>query len=870
MKKVSKVCSVILAVLILAASVHMFALAQSGNLGAQVAAYTRQIAVDIESEGVVLLKNKDNALPLGDRCVNVFGAGSVVPFYGGAGSGAVTTQDPVDLYEAFDTAGIKYNAKLKALYEKHCKSPTAAASTDNTVINNLLQLALADSSLDEMPVRYLTASVMKQAKEFSDTAIIVISRTSAEGSDLSADTLRLSGTEKELVECVTSAFENVIILFNTGNVMEMGWLDDYDSIKAAALIWIPGEFGLEGAAKVLSGEVCPSGRLADTVSYSVDDHPSGASFGSIKYDDGGNYVEYLEGIYVGYRYFETFAKDKVQFPFGYGLSYTKFSKSAASFSVSGGKITACVTVKNTGKCAGKEVVQLYYSAPYKKGGIEKSAICLGAFAKTRLLKPGESQKIKLTMPVRSMASYDYKGEQAYVLDKGNYKLTLADDIRSPYASYTYRAGERKVYRTDEVTGTKIKNLFDDAYSGAPVLSRADGKNAFPAAHTLEATEAVKNCDSLPEPVKEGEAPKQGVKYEKPIMLADVAKDESLWEPFLDQLTVDEMITLAIHSGYETQGVPRLGIPATEDNDGPSSLKGRHGLVYTDCGTAYPCETAIACTWNLPLAEKTGAGVGKEAADMGEDIWYAPGVNIHRNPRGGRNFEYFSEDPLLSGKMGAAIVKGAASEGLVTTVKHFALNDQESHRNGLFVWADEQTMREIYLRAFEIPVKEGGTAGIMSAYNRIGADWCGGKAALLKDLLRKEWGFDGYVISDYSANVTGSGYMSPVLAVYNGNDTMLTGVWIINRPGHEISMRIAYAKDPVGFGRALREAVKNLCKGKMQTKAFTHPEITYDESLIGSLVKLSEWKFEFPYTFSMFRYLLNNAAYVVIYAFRFIL
>ncbi|MBR0113212.1 MAG: glycoside hydrolase family 3 protein [Clostridia bacterium] len=869
MKKTKKAAALILAAVMLV-SLAFPAFARSGKLDEKIASYTRKIAVDIESEGVVLLKNEDNVLPLKGKSVNVFGAGSVVPFYGGAGSGAVTTQDPVDLYEALDTAGIRYNEKLKSLYEKHCKSPTAAASTDNTVINNLLQLALADSSLDEMPVRYLKASVMKQAKEFSDTAIIVISRTSAEGSDLSADTLRLSSEEKALVECVTSAFENVIVLFNTGNIMEMGWLDDYDSIKAAALIWIPGEFGLEGAAKVLSGEVSPSGRLADTVAYNVDDHPSGASFGSIKYDEGGNYVEYLEGIYVGYRYFETFAKDKVQYPFGYGLSYTKFAKSGASFSVKNGKVTARVTVTNTGKCSGKEVVQLYYSAPYKKGGTEKSAICLGAFAKTKLLAPGKSQTLTLTMPVRSMASYDSVKEQAYVLDSGSYKLMLANDIRSPYASYTYTQGERKVYRTDEVTGTKIKNLFDDDDSGSPVLSRAGGKNAFPEAKPLAATDAVKNCDTLPEPVKEGTAPKQGVKYSKTIMLSDVAKDESLWDPFLDQLTVDEMITLAIHSGYETQGVERLGIPATEDNDGPSSLKGRHGLVYTDCGTAYPCETAIACTWNTALAEEMGRGVGKEGADMGEDIWYAPGVNIHRNPRGGRNFEYFSEDPLISGKMGAAIVKGANSEGLVTTVKHFALNDQESHRNGLFVWANEQTMREIYLRAFEYTVKEGKTVGIMSAYNRIGADWCGAKSALLKDLLRKEWGFDGYVISDYSANVTGSGYMSPVLAVYNGNDTMLTGVWIINRPGHEISMRAAYAKDPVGFGKALRESTKNLCKAKMQTKAFTHPEITYDESLIGSLVKISEWNFEFPYAFSLFRYLLNNLAYVVIYAFRFIL
>ena len=846
-------------------ALSLFAAAKSGSLDAAIAAETRALAVEIESEGVVLLKNDDGALPLTGKRVNVFGAGSVQPFYGGAGSGAVTSDDPVSLYGALETAGIAFNPSLKKLYEKHVRA--VSPKTDNTVINNLLQLALAKSELDEMPVKYLTDAVMQQATAFSDTALLVISRTSAEGRDLSADTLRLSEEETRLVEKVTSAFSKVIVVFNTGNVMEMGWLDAYDSIKAALLVWIPGEFGFEGAAKVLSGEVSPSGKLADTVAYRIDDHPSSACFGSHAYDNGDHYVEYSEGIYVGYRYFETFAPDKVQFSFGYGLSYTVFEKTDASFVRAGDTIQVQVTVCNTGGCPGKEVVQLYYSAPYTPGGIEKSAVVLGAFTKTKLLSPGESERVTLSLPLREMASYDQADKQAYVLDAGDYRLFLGDNVRSPYAEATFRL-KKAVYNTDETTDAPIRNLFASANNGLSILSRKDG--AVPALRQLTADDAVKNKDVLPTPATGGEAPKTGVRYDKPITLRDVAADESKWETFLDQLKLDEMIDLVIHSGYETQAVARLGIPATEDNDGPSSIKGRHGLVYVDSGTAYPCETAIACTWNAALAERLGEGVGKEAADMGEDVWYAPAVNLHRNPMGGRNFEYFSEDPLLSGVCGAAIIRGANRYELVTTVKHFVMNDQESNRGGLFTWADEQTIRELYLRAFERPVKEGGTVGVMSAYNRIGNDWCGASSALLQDLLRKEWGFDGYVISDYSSNFTGKGYMSPVLAVYNGNDTMLTGIWSLQKPSHVIAMREAYRRDPVGFGTALREAVRHLCKGKMHTKAFLHPERTYDDSFFGSLDSPREWTFSFPYAFSLLRYLLNNLANIVIYAFRYIL
>ncbi|MCL2508217.1 MAG: glycoside hydrolase family 3 C-terminal domain-containing protein [Oscillospiraceae bacterium] len=857
---IRKLGCVLLALWLAAGALAPLAAAFSGDIGADIIAKTSQTAVDLEAEGIVLLKNEDDLLPLAGKKLNIFGSGSVSPFYGGAGSGAITSENPVSFYGALDAEGISCNAELRKIYEAN-DSQIRAPKTDSTQINNLLSLAFFQNTIKEMPVSKLTDKIMQNARAYSETALIMISRTSAEGKDHSADTLRLSGAEKALVEKVAAAFPQVVVLFNIGNIMEMGWLDDYDSIKAAAIIWIPGEFGMTAVARMLSGQVNPSGKLADTISYNIDDHPSSACFGDYAYNGGGNYVEYIEGIYVGYRYFETFAKERVQYPFGYGLSYTGFKQTLCSHSVSGGKVTLKAEVKNTGKTAGRDTVQVYYSAPYTKGGIEKSAIELGGFAKTKLLKPGEKQTVTVTFNINDMASYDQAGREAWVLEKGAYEIILGKDVRTHIDSFTYTNKKDVVISKDPVTGTEIKNLFGDVYSGFPVLSRANPED-LPEARNLTATDAVKNADKWPEPAKTGAVPKLGVRYDKAITLQDVYKDsnnDELWDRFLDQLTLQEMTMLVINGGYETHGVPRLGIPHTMDNDGPSSVKGRNGLLYTDSGTAYPCETAIACTWNFELAEQMGKSVGIEARDIGTDVWYAPGANIHRNPCGGRNFEYFSEDPLLSGKMASGIVGGAKAEGLVTTIKHFVLNDQEANRNGIFTWADEQAMREIYLKAFEIPLKETKAAGVMSGYNRLGTVWCGASSVLLNDLLRKEWGFVGFVVSDFSSNFTGTGYMSPVLAVYNGNDTILAGINLLVIPSHFLAVQVAYLRDPVGFGAALRVACKNICVMKMQSRAFLRPELTYDDSLLNALTTPDEWSFTFPYTVSVFRFALANVA-----------
>ena len=868
MKKSKRIIAILLVVIMLLSCLPISSMAVSGNVPADIIAMSSQVAVELEQEGIVLLENEDNVLPIGDKKVNIFGAGSVVPFLGGAGSGAITTDDPVTFYEALDENGINYNPELRALYEQEC-SGNETPKTGNTVVNNLLQLVLAKNSLEEMVCEKLTDEVMQNAVAFSDTAIIMISRTSRETADIPEEVLRLSEEEVKLVEKVTSSFQNVIVLFNTGNVMEMGWLEEYESIKAAAMVWIPGEFGMRAVAQMLTGEVNPSGRLTDTISYRISDHPSSECFGTHEYDGGGYYVEYLEGIYVGYRYFETFAKDKVQYPFGYGLSYTEFEKELVSYDISEETITVNVKVTNVGNVSGKDTVQIYYSAPYYDGRIEKSAICLAGYDKTGMLSPGKSETISVEFKISDMMSYDKDNLEAWILEKGDYKIILGENVREHIDSFTYTVENDIVVKYDTVSGNEIKNLFDFAYSDFTILSRNDFDGTYPEARVLTATDEILNPDQLPEPTLVGEAPKMGVEYETPIMLQDVYDNPELMDKFLDQLTLEEMIWLVCHSGYETQGIDRLGVPKTYDNDGPSCVKGAHGQTYFDCGTAYPCATAIACTWNDDLAYKMGESAGIEADAMDTDIWYAPGANIHRNPMGGRNFEYFSEDPIISGRMAAGIVAGAKSKGLITTIKHFALNEQESHRNGIFTWADEQTLREIYLKAFEIPVKEAGCDGIMSAYNRIGTNWCGGCSELLNDLLRTEWGYTGYVVSDYSSNMTGSGYMSPAVGVYNGNDTMLTGLWLISMPSHIIEMEKAYYNDPIGFGTALREACRNIMNVKMKTKAFLEP--SEDAPYLTDLfIKPDEWEFEEPYTVSNILYLLKNVVNAIILVVRIIM
>ncbi|MEE1012131.1 MAG: glycoside hydrolase family 3 C-terminal domain-containing protein [Acutalibacteraceae bacterium] len=809
---------------VIAASSSVCGFAASDLIAAETTAKSVEIAKKIESEGIVLLENEDDILPLKNKKVNVFGAASCsIAFAGAAGSGAVRSSDAIGFYDALDNAGIEYNKAIYNLYAAH-----TGTMFDLGIISYIITVLkqFFGGGQSEMPVNRISESQMADAVEFSDTAIIVIGRVGTEMKDLSIEQLNLNADEKNMIDKVCSTFDNVIVVFNISNIMDMSWLEDYDSIKASMIMWLPGEVGTDSVGKVLSGEVNPSGKLVDTISYDIEDHPASENFGNYMYKGVWGipkyFVNYSEGIYVGYRYFETFAPEKVMYPFGYGLSYTDFDWNVTSFDADAEEITVKVDVKNTGDTAGKDVVQVYFSAPYYDGGIEKSSIELAAYAKTKELAPGESETLEISFATEDMASYDSGAEQAWVLDKGNYKIHVAHDVRTFEKSYDYTS-EKVVYKTDSASGNEVKNLFEFAEGDLTYFSRSDPEGTYPEPpKNYKAPSEVINSDKRPAPVTEGEAAKQGVRHKDGVItLSDVAKDETLWDVFLDQLTVDEMITLVSDCGYETENIDRLGIPDTSDNDGPSCIKGSGGLLYTDCGLAFPVATALACTWNDELAEEFGDIIGEGGVQLGTHVWYAPGCNLHRSPQGGRNNEYYSEDPLLSGKMSAAVTRGVQSHGIIVTVKHFAANDQETNRqsNGLYTWLNEQSLRELYLEPFEITVKEGETKGVMSAYNRIGAQWCGGSPALLIDLLRNEWGFDGFVITDASIDLTGEGYLDPALAVYARNSGILTMLYVISAPQTKISMKLAYQKDPIGFGNALRLCVYDICRMKIQSNAF---------------------------------------------------
>lgn len=823
--KSGRIISIILAVLIVL-SCTVAVIASSGSFNNTTIENATAVAKQVEAEGIVLLKNERGSLPLAEKKVNVFGMGSINFALGGGGSGSVSADNAVTFYEGLENAGIEYNTELLDVYTKWA-SDHSVEKTGQGLVDMVIVDTLNGQLQSEMPFADIDTAVLDRAADFSENAILVITRTGAELSDLNTDkgSIRLSDEEMGLVKGLDEYFDNVIIMFNTCNILQMDWLDDYENVNSALLVWTPGEVGAESISRVLTGEINPSGKLPDTIAYDINDYPSTVNFGSFAYSDTpiAFFVNYQEGIYVGYRYFETFLPGRVQYPFGYGLSYTDFDWEVTEYTADSSTVCVSVQVTNTGGMAGKDVVEVYFSAPYYQGGIEKSAIELAGYKKTKLIAPGESDTVTVSFKVDDMASYDYKGAEAWVLEAGDYQIKVGHTVRDFEAIYDYNVAQTKVMKNDDKTGVEIKNLFSQAAGDLQYLSRQNLYSRPTAPTNYKAPDSVKNCDVRPEPLTEGTVPNTGVVYEDgPIMLADVAADETLWDKFLDQFTVEEMIDLIAESGYKTAALDRLGVPETVDNDGPATVKGAGGLLYKDSGLAYPSAFCLACTWNDELAQQLGESMGDEANDLGTNIWYAPACNLHRSPMGGRNFEYYSEDPYLSGKMATAVIKGAQSKGIVVTVKHFACNDQETNRliRGVFTWTNEQAMRELYLEPFEMAVKEGEAKGVMTAYNRIGSHWCSGYPALCIDLLRKEWGFDGFTVTDAYIDVNGSGYMDPVLAVYARNDALLTSLWYFAEKLQITSnMKQTYEKDPIGFGNALRLCTYDLCRIKMQTKAF---------------------------------------------------
>lgn len=752
------------------------------------------ITEEIESEGIILLRNEDDVLPLEDvTYINVFGVGANDFAYGGTGSGSGDSEDVITFYQGLEDAGFVVNPDLVEFYE------TSADERED------LGLVGTDFGIYELGMEEYSDELLASAEAYSDTAIIVISRLGGEGSDLPMDMegydggeagksyLELNSDELELVEYVTSTYENVIVILNACNAMELGWLEDYD-VDAALWVGFTGSTGCEAIGEVLNGTVNPSGRTTDTFAYALESAPSYYSFGDYTYTNatytneslfGGtgdastgenyySYVDYIEGIYVGYRYYETAAADgfidydeTVQYAFGYGLSYTTFEQEIIGFTDDGTTITLDIQVTNTGDVAGKEVVQVYYTAPYYEGGIEKSEVVLIGFDKTSELDPGESETVTISFDYEDMASYDYLGIKAeggaYVLEAGEYVISVRENSHDVIESVTVTVDEDIIYNdendgarsTDEVAAT---NQFDDVSFTEDItyLSRADWEGTFPTERAADSREASDEVLAL----LEGEELDDGSDLEDITTGANngltiydmvgVDYDDELWDDFLDQLTIDDMLLLTGNGGWMTIELDSIDLPYLVNSDGPAGVNNiMSNMLSGTTGNQFTAQAVLAYTWNTELAYEMGEAFGAEIVAIGYTGIYAPGCNIHRSPFGGRNFEYSSEDGYLTGMMVAAEVQGIQSNGVYCFTKHFALNDQETNRDegGLVTWANEQAIREIYLKAFEIAVKDGGTQAIMTSFNRIGATPTAESYELLTTILRDEWGFEGMVITD---------------------------------------------------------------------------------------------------------------------------
>ena len=761
----------------------------------QAAEQSRAMAQELVQEGAVLLKDQDNALPLAEgTAVNLFGYGSVDPIYGGSGSGASDTSSNIDLVTGLTNAGFTVNQELVDFYKKSGVSRAAQKGFEGS-----------NFTPAEVPAAQYTDTLLQNAKAFSDVAIVTISRVGGEGGDLPQDMyaagysktddgrhyLELTQDEEDLLALIKAqGFSKVIVLVNSSNAMELGFLED-DSIDAALWIGSLGSTGFNAVGEILSGKVNPSGRLSDTYAYDLTTAPAYWNAGDFTYANlKHHYVEYAEGIYVGYRFYETRYVDNttglcdeaayakaVQYPFGYGLSYTTFEQSIADYKTTDSAIEMTVEVKNTGAVAGKDVVQVYYTAPYTVGGIEKSHVVLAGFAKTSLLQPGASEKVTVTFAPEDMASYDETGAKAYVLEAGTYQIKLMNNAHEVIDQREYEVPATITYSGDNARSTDLvaaTNEFEDVAQGQikQYVSRADWEGTLPTTRTDGKTASAETVAA-----KENTPVYENNDSDQPITIADhgltledmtgLDYDDPKWNDLLEQLSVDDMTNMISNGGWSTPEVASVGKPATNDLDGPAGI---NSLVSSLKGVSFPSEVIVGSSWNTDLAQRFGTAFGAEAAANHVVGLYAPGMNIHRTPFSGRNFEYYSEDGLLSGKMGAAMVQGVDSQGVYTYIKHFALNDQESNRLSISVWANEQSIREIYLKPFELSVKEGGTTAVMSSYSRLGNTWAGASKALLTDVLRNEWGFHGMVVTDSAMGNTS--WMDINLALRAGGDMML--------------------------------------------------------------------------------------------------
>lgn len=775
------------------------------------------VAEEIMEDGIVLLKN-ESLLPLNEtKKLNIFGWESINPAYGGAGSGGINDlYDIVSLNQGLENAGFSINQELVDFYNNY--------GADNPEMSIQKQ----SWTLPEPPVDTYSDELIKSAKEYSDVAVVVLSRKAGEGhNDIPMDVrkaaydnnsdeyddfpegehyLQLSQTERDMVDMVCSNFDNVIVIYNGANQFELGFADEYPQIKS--VVWCPGtgNVGFNALGKVFSGEVNPSGKTPDTFIYDMTTAPWWNNAEKTEYTnladmavEGMNagtaqvyapaFTNYVEGIYVGYKYYETAAQEgaidydkTVQYPFGYGLSYTEFEQKMGELEEKDGQISVDVEVTNSGDVAGKDVVEVYYKPPYTNGGIEKSSANLIEFEKTNLLQPGESQTVTVTFSIEDMASYDENNAKAYVLEKGDYVISINSDSHTVLDQKTYTADKDVVYKGENKRAsddTAATNVFEDAKGDVTYLSRADHfanyeeATAAPASAELGEPYASEyhlnsNFDKTTYLNDEDVMPTTGA--DNGLTLEDVRDadyDDPRWEKLLDQLSVDEMANMIAMAGYQTAAMDSVGKVATLDFDGPAAINNN----FTGVGSiGFPIEVVIASTWNKELAQTWGECMGKISQEMGAEGWYAPGMNTHRTAFGARNYEYFSEDGILSGNMGAKAVEGARKYGVYSYIKHFAM--YEGNAKMVSVWSNEQAIREIYLKPFEISVKQGGANAVMVSWSFLGDKWTGECSNLMNTVLRDEWGFRGMALTDFFRN-NGHGFMNADAALANGVDVMLS-------------------------------------------------------------------------------------------------
>lgn len=825
---------------------------QKATNKAEAFANAQEVNLKLAEEGFVLLKNENAALPMNKGArISVFSKNSVNLSYGGSGSGGFDTSNNKNLYESLNDAGFVTNPTLKNFYESSQSGPVRTANSSDLDNGDNQKIATA-----ETPQNKYSDAVKNSYADYSDAALVVITRIGGEGFDLpryqgdsegavSPDShyLELDQNEIDLLTAVTDGtFKRVVVVFNTPSSFEATFLKDSayaafeDKIDAAVWIGFTGSNGITALGEILNGDVNPSGRLVDTWAADFTKNPSFVNFGTgclpdttDKYDGGMYYsVDYEEGIYVGYRYYETrgetdgedWYNTNVVYPFGYGLSYTTFDWTVGDASASeielGTTITVPVTVKNTGSVAGKDVVQLYASAPYTLGGIEKAHKVLVGFAKTKLLQPGESETVTVSFDPYSAASYDYRdansnGFSGYELEAGEYTLYVSRNAHESEKAIALNLAADVQIGTDPTTDSEVVNRYTDSenfldsdWQLDTMLSRADWEGTWP---TPQTAQQHAGTDRLYEEIRSeehnnptdfdseeypwfGEEPTLTLRDLLPSAEAEgyepvVSYDDERWEEVMMGCDEEEMIALINNGAYHTLAMENVGLPATIHGDGPSGFTCFMSKEQVNGTCQYVSEPVMASTWNINLMNELGEAIGEEgtigdkATGQPYSSIYAPGVNIHRSPFGGRCSEYFSEDPFISGMMGAAEVQGIQSRGVLPTVKHFVANEQETHRSigGDLSWLSEQALREIYLKPFEYTVKLGETRGIMTSFNRIGTRWTGGDYRLLTEILRSEWGFNGLVICDFN---TIPQYMIPRMMFYAGGSldlaTQQSAMW----------------------------------------------------------------------------------------------